>query len=84
MKEDKRAYVSTSDIKYIKGHKCNENKLFYIDPKEKEDQEFETTSDIKLKETTPTISCHALAEINSPQTLNVEAYIKQKKGNNVD
>jgi hypothetical protein len=28
---------------------------------------------------TPTISCHALVGINTPQTLNIEGYIKKKK-----
>jgi hypothetical protein len=28
---------------------------------------------------TPTISCHALTRINTPQTLNIEGYIKKKK-----
>jgi hypothetical protein len=28
---------------------------------------------------TPTISCHELARIITPQTLNIEGYIKKKK-----
>jgi hypothetical protein len=28
---------------------------------------------------TPTISCHALAGISTPQTLKIEGYIKNKK-----
>ena len=28
---------------------------------------------------TPTISCHALAGISTPQTLKIEGYIKMKK-----
>ena len=28
---------------------------------------------------TPTIYCHALDGINTPQTLNIEGYIKKKK-----
>jgi hypothetical protein len=28
---------------------------------------------------TPTISCHALAGISTPQTLKIEGYIKKKK-----
>jgi hypothetical protein len=28
---------------------------------------------------TPTISCHALAEISTPKTINIEGYIKNKK-----
>ena len=31
------------------------------------------------KEITPTISCHALAGISTPQTLKIEGYIKKKK-----
>ena len=31
------------------------------------------------EEITPTISCHALAGINTPQTLKIEGYIKKKK-----
>jgi hypothetical protein len=54
------------DKKYSKGHKCGENKLFYIDYEEEEDQELEPSQDIELKETTPTIYCHALVGINTP------------------
>ena len=32
-----------------------------------------------LEEITPTISCHAFAGINTPQTLKTEGYIKKKK-----
>jgi hypothetical protein len=35
--------------------------------------------DLELEETTPTIYCHALAGINTPQTLKIEGYIKKKK-----
>ena len=31
------------------------------------------------EEITPTISCHALAGISTPQTLKIEGYIKKKK-----
>jgi hypothetical protein len=67
------------DNKYSKGHKCGEKKLFYIDCEEEEDQELEPSQDLELEETTPTISCHALADINTPQTLKIEGYIKNKK-----
>ena len=55
------------DNKYSKGHKCNENKLFYIDceeeePKEEEASQEEATSEeieeATSEEITPTISCH--------------------------
>ena len=32
-----------------------------------------------FKEITPTISCHALARIFTPQTLKIEGYIKKRK-----
>jgi len=54
-------------------------KLFYIYYEEEEDQELEPSQDIKLKETTPTIYCHALVGIRTLQTLNIEGYIKNKK-----
>jgi hypothetical protein len=56
-----------------------ENKLFYIDCEEEEDQELEPSQDLDLEETTPTISCHALADISTPQTLKIQGYIKKKK-----
>ena len=31
------------------------------------------------EEITPTVSCHALAGISTPQTLKIEGYIKKKK-----
>jgi gas vesicle protein len=72
------------DSKYIKGHKCGENKLFYIDCEEEDKQEQEPSQDenveaISPEELTPTISCNALAGISTPQTLKIEGYIKKKK-----
>jgi hypothetical protein len=67
------------ESKYNKGHKCYEKKLFYIDSEEAEDQELEQSQDLELEETTPTISCHALVGISTPQTLKIEGYIKKKK-----
>ena len=64
--------------KYSKGHKCDEKKLFYIDCEEEEEEE-ESSHDIETKEITPTIACHALARIRTPQTLKIEGYIKKKK-----
>jgi hypothetical protein len=72
------------DSKYSKGHKCGENKLFYIDYEEEEEQEQEPYQDenveaISFEEFTPTILCNALARISTPQTLNIKRYIKKKK-----
>ena len=72
------------DSKYSKGHKCGEKKLFYIDYEweEAEDQEPSQTKEIEeitQEEITPTISCHALAGIFTPQTLKIEGYIKKRK-----
>jgi carbamoylphosphate synthase small subunit len=72
------------DNKYNKGHKCGENKLFYIDCEEEEEQEQEPSQDenvkaISSKELSPMISCNALAGISTPQTLKIEGYIKNKK-----
>lgn len=59
------------DSKYSKGHKCGENKLFYIDceGEEAEDQEPFQTEEIEeatQEEITPTLSCHALDGIFTP------------------
>jgi hypothetical protein len=59
------------DNKYSEGHKCSEKKLFYIDYEEEEDQELEPSQDLDLKETTPTISFHALVNISTLQTLKI-------------
>ena len=75
------------DRKYIKGHKCAEKKLFYIDCEEEEEKEQERSKeeDIHLeptpekKEMNLTISCNALSGITTPQTLNIEGHIKKKK-----
>jgi hypothetical protein len=70
------------DNKYNKGHKCGVKKLFYIDCEEEEEQEpsqDDNVEAISSEELTPTISCNALAGINTPQTLNIEGYIKKKK-----
>jgi hypothetical protein len=39
----------------------------------------ELPQDPDLEETSPTISCHALTGINTPQTLKIQGYIKNKK-----
>ena len=57
------------DRKYTKGHKCAENKLFYIDCEEEEEKEQETSKEEDIhQEPTPekeemnsTMSCNALA-----------------------
>jgi hypothetical protein len=74
------------DIKYSKGHKCGEKKLFYIDCEEEEEQEQEqepsqdeNVEAISSEELTPMISCNALDGISTPQTLKIEGYIKKKK-----
>jgi hypothetical protein len=74
------------DRKYIKGHKCGDKKLFYIECEEEEEQEKEEEPSkdenieaIYFEELTLTISCNALAEINTPQTIKIEGYIKKKK-----
>jgi hypothetical protein len=60
------------DNKNSKGHKCSQKKLFYIDSEEEEDQELEPSQDLYLEEATAMISCHALANINTPQTLKIQ------------
>ena len=39
----------------------------------------EEIEEANLEEITPTISCHALDRIITPQTLKIEGYIKKKK-----
>jgi hypothetical protein len=72
------------DSKYSKGHKCGEKKLFYIDCEEEEvdDQkpsQVEETKETTPEEITPTISCHEVDGICTPQTLNIGGYIKKRK-----
>ena len=59
------------DNKYSLGHKYNEKKLFYIEYEYEEGQEVDTSQDLELEETTPTISFHPLEAINTPQTHNI-------------
>jgi hypothetical protein len=66
------------DNNYSKGHKCSENKLFYIDCEEKKYQELKLPEEPNLEETTPTISCHALADISTPETIKIQGYIERK------
>jgi hypothetical protein len=61
------------DSKYSKGHKCGENKLFYIDCEEEEEQEQEQEPSqdenvdvISSEELTHVISCNALVGIKIP------------------
>ena len=76
------------DSKYSNGHKCGEKKLFYIECEEEEPKEEEASQeDVTSKEIeedtsediNPTISCHALDGISTPETLKVDGYIKKNK-----
>jgi hypothetical protein len=75
----KKGLCFNCDNKYSKGYKCGEKKLFYIECEEEEDQELEPSQDPNIEDTTPTIYFHALANINTPQTLNIQGYTKKKK-----
>eukprot|EP00253_Pinus_taeda_P023196 PITA_23196 len=85
-KREKR-FCYSCDNKYTKGHKCAENKLFYIDCEEEEEKEKESSKeeDILLEqsldkeEMNSTISCNALARFTTPQTIKIEGQIKKKK-----
>jgi hypothetical protein len=70
------------DNKYSKGHKCGENKLFYIYCEEEEEQEPSQDEDVEVISSeymNPIISCHAFNRISTPKTLKIEGYIKKKK-----
>jgi hypothetical protein len=67
------------DNKYSNGHKCGEKKLFYIYCEEEEDQELQPSQDLDIEDTTPTLSCHELDDISTPQTLKIQGYIKKNK-----
>ena len=78
-----KALFFNCENKYSKGHKCGENKLFYIDCEEEEEKEQEPSQDenieaISSEELTPTILCNALARISTPQTLKDTKKIKRK------
>jgi len=74
------------DSKHIKGNKCVEKKLFYIDCEHEEEKDQETSKEEDIhQEPTPekekmnlTISSNALIGI-TPQTLDIEGYIKKRK-----
>ena len=70
------------DSKYSWGHKCSENKLFYIEgPSEEEEDEPISEEEKELGEEShdsqPIISCHALLGFNAPQTLKVVSFLKK-------
>ena len=72
---------------YTKGHKCDENKLFYICCEDEEEKEQETSKEedihqepsLEKEDMNPTIYCNAVAEITTPQILKIEGHIKKKK-----
>jgi len=75
------------DRKYIKGHKCAEKKIFYIDCEEEEENDQETSKEkdidqeptLEKEEIILTISCNELNEITTPQTINIERHTNKKK-----
>ena len=76
------------DNKYSKRHKCGDKKLLYIYYQEEEADDHEPsqaeeTKSTTPKEITPTISCHALVGICTPNSQDRRIYQKEK-GNNVD
>ena len=72
------------NTKYSKGRHYGEKTIFYIDCEEEEAKEQEPSQDEEIEEitskhVTPTVSCHALVGICTPQTLKIEGYIKKRK-----
>ena len=67
------------DNKYSKGHKCGENKLFYVECDEYKQKEKEPPQGGELEGINATISCHALAGINIPKNLKIEGYTRNKR-----
>ena len=67
------------DKKYNMRHKWGKIKIFYIEYDDEELKEHEPPQGDELEVITATISCHALARINTPQTLNIKGYIKNEK-----
>ena len=73
--------------KYTKGYKCVENKLFYIDCEEEEENEQETSKEddihqepnLEKDKMNPTIYCNALTRITTPKNFKIEGNIKKKK-----
>ena len=83
----KKGLCYNCDRKYTEGHKCDENKLFYIDCEEEEEKEQVMSKEedilheqtLDKEEMNPTISCNASVGITSPQTIKIEGHIKKKK-----
>ena len=75
------------DSKCIKGHKCAEKKLFYIEYEEEKENDQETLKEEDIRQDptpekevmNPKISYKALARITTRQTLKIEGHIKKKK-----
>lgn len=75
------------DSKHTKGHKCDENKLFYIDCEEEEEKEQERSKEEDIlqeqsldeEQMNLTISSNALVGITTPQTIKIEGKIKKKR-----
>ena len=88
LEEKREKWICYSfDRKYTKGHKCIENKLFYIDYEADEEKE-QTTSKgedthqeptLEKEEMKLTISCNALAVIIAPQIVKIKGYTKKEK-----
>ena len=88
LEEKREKWICYScDRKYTKGHKCAENKLFYIDCEEEEEKEQDRSKEEDIlqqqsldeEQMNLTISCNALAGITTPQTIKIEGKIKKKK-----
>ena len=89
MKEEKKDYaliVTASIVRDISALRRND--WFYTNYEEEEwkeeeaSQEEATSKEIEedtSEEITPTISCHLLARISTPQTLKLEGYIKRRR-----
>ena len=53
--------------------------MLYIDCEEEEDPGLEQSRELELEDTIATIYCHALDAISTPQTIEIEGYIKNKR-----
>ena len=73
-KKEQKGLCYSCDRKYTKGHKCAEEKLFYIDCEEEEEKEQETLKEedihqeqtLEKEELNSTISCNSLVGNTTP------------------
>jgi len=78
----KKGLCYNCDEKFVRGHHCTQQKLYFLDADAPNEEEYESATkeaiEEVLDEKTPIISYNALSGITTPQTMKVKGFFKKQ------